>query len=241
MDYQEYCARLQAEGGTFREAALAAGPDTPVPSCPEWSVSRLVGHLARAYELATAAVTAGEDAGRPSTSRPPQGWDAVLAHHDERLTALLDALRTADPQTPAWHFSPTAPKTVAFWARRTAHDATVHRIDAQLAAGQDGPVDPGFAADGIDDVLTRLIQRRLEFWSTAQLSGTVLYHAADAGRAWTVRLVPGQLPQTSPETVVEPSASVVGLADSVYRAAWGRPSRATISGDAELVAVTRGR
>jgi hypothetical protein len=71
------------------------------------------------------------------------------------------------------------------------------------------------------------------------LSGTVLYHAADAGRAWTVRLVPGQLPQTAPETVTEPDASVIGLADAVYRAAWGRPSGALVSGDTTLVDATR--
>ena len=69
----------------------------------------------------------------------------------------------------------------------------------------------------------------------------MLYHAADAGRAWTVRLVAGQLPQTAPESVAEPDASVVGLADAVYRAAWGRPSGATVTGDPALVQATRAR
>ncbi|MGH3991485.1 MAG: hypothetical protein ACRDSN_03365, partial [Pseudonocardiaceae bacterium] len=76
-------------------------------------------------------------------------------------------------------------------------------------------------------------------WAVSELAGTVLYHAADAGRAWAVRLVPGQLPQTVPEAVTEPGASVVGLADAVYRAAWGRPSGALISGDSALVDATR--
>ncbi|MGH4023367.1 MAG: mycothiol maleylpyruvate isomerase, partial [Pseudonocardiaceae bacterium] len=118
-------------------------------------------------------------------------------------------------------------------------EVTVHRIDAQAAAGTDTAVDPGFAADGIDEVLTRHIQRRTDAWAVTELSGTVLYHAADAGRAWTVRLVPGQLPQTARENVAEPEASVVGLADAVYRAAWGRPSRAVISGDTDLIEATR--
>jgi phenolic acid decarboxylase len=54
-----------------------------------------------------------------------------------------------------------------------------------------------------------------------------------------VRLVAGQLPQTAAEAVTEPDASVVGLADAVYRAAWGRPSGAVVSGDAALVDATR--
>ncbi|MDT7712559.1 MAG: hypothetical protein QOG46_1248, partial [Pseudonocardiales bacterium] len=37
----------------------------------------------------------------------------------------------------------------------------------------------------------------------------------------------------------ELDASVIGLADAVYRAAWGRPSGAAISGDITLVEATR--
>src|SRR5262249_7231562 len=153
----------------------------------------------------------------------------------------LQLLASTDPAAPAWNFTPTAARTAAFWSRRIAHEVTVHRIDAQAAAGTDSPVDPDFAADGVDEVLTRHIQRHTDEWAVAELCGTVLSHAADAGRAWTVRLVPGQLPQTSPESATEPDASVIGLADAVYRAGWGRPSRAAVSGDTALIEATRAR
>ncbi|HEX4102000.1 MAG TPA: hypothetical protein VHY21_15900 [Pseudonocardiaceae bacterium] len=39
------------------------------------------------------------------------------------------------PGHPGLEFSLTAPKTAAFWSRRMAHEVTVHRIDAQAAAG----------------------------------------------------------------------------------------------------------
>lgn len=42
---------------------------------------------------------------------------------------------------------------------------------------------PDVAADGVDEVLRWLIPRWTDRWATAELSGTVLYHAADAGRA----------------------------------------------------------
>jgi uncharacterized protein (TIGR03083 family) len=216
---------------------MSVDADTPVPTCPGWPVQRLIQHVGRVFDMVIRVLRTADPQSPPTRVEPPPG--DVFAVFDDRLATLLDVLATTDPVTPAWHISPTAPKTAAFWSRRMAHEATVHRIDAQAAAGTDSAVDPDFAADGVDEVLTRLIQQHTDAWAVAALSGTVLYHAADAGRAWTVRLVPGQLPQTAPETVTEPDASVVGLADAVYRAAWDRPSRALVSGDIALLDATR--
>ncbi len=235
------------EAGLLRAAAIAAGPDAAVPTCPGWTVHRLVGHTAGVLDRLTGVLRAADPSSPPPKPNPPEGdFDAVLGAYDERLATMLELLRSVDPSAPAWHFSPTAPKTAASLFRRVAHEVTVHRIDAQAAAGgaasdQDARVDPEVAADGVDEVLRWLIQRWTDQWATGELTGAVLYHAADAGRAWTVRLVAGQLPQTSLESVAEPDASVVGLADAVYRAAWGRPSGATVTGDPALVHATRAR
>lgn len=238
----QYQSRIRAEAAALRAAAVQAGAHAPVPTCPDWTVHRLMQHLARVFDMVLAVLRAADpQSPPPRIERPTGDFDALLAGFDTRLEALLDALASTDPGTGVWNFSPTAPRTAAFWSRRMAHEITVHRIDAEAAAGTDTAVDPGFAADGVDEVLTRHLQRRTDYWAVAELSGTVLYHAADAGRAWTVRLVPGQLPQTAPETVIEPDASVVGLADAVYRAVWGRPSRAVVSGRTDLIEATRAR
>ncbi len=240
MEFVEYQSRIATEAGVLRAAAVSAGADTAIPTCPGWTVQRLIRHVGRVFDMVIRVLRAADPESPPTrVDLPPEEFDALLARFDDRLATLLHVFATTNPATPAWHFTPTAPKTAAFWSRRMAHEVTVHRIDAQAAAGTDSGVDPGFAADGVDEVLTRLIQRRTDAWAVAELSGTVLYHAADAGRAWTVRLVPGQLPQTAPETADEPDASVIGLADAVYRAAWGRPSGALVSGDIALVDATR--
>ena len=240
MELAEYHSRIATEAGLLRAAAVSIGADTPVPTCPGWTVQRLVHHVGRVFDMVIRVVRAADPESPPKRVEPPPGESlAVFDVFDDRLATLLDLLATTDPATPAWHYAPTAPKTAAFWSRRMAHEITVHRIDAQAAAGTDSAVAADFAADGVDEVLTRLILRDTDAWAVASFSGTVLYHAADAGRAWTVRLVPGQLPQTAPETVTEPDASVVGLADAVYRAAWGRPSRAVLSGDTALIDATR--
>ncbi|MGH3973378.1 MAG: maleylpyruvate isomerase N-terminal domain-containing protein [Pseudonocardiaceae bacterium] len=237
MELSEYQSRIAIEAGLLRAAAVSAGMDTPVPTCPDWTVQRLVHHVGRVFDMVIRVLQTADPRSPPVRTEPAVG--EPLAHFDDRLATLLDLLAATDPATPVWHYAPTAPKTAAFWSRRMAHEATVHRIDAQAAAGTDSAVPADFAADGVDEVLTRLIMRHTDTWAVAELSGTVLYHAADAGRSWTVRLVPGQLPQTAPETVAEPDASVVGLANAVYRAAWGRPSGAVLSGDTALVDATR--
>jgi uncharacterized protein (TIGR03083 family) len=235
-DYQSHIA---TEAGVLRAAASSLDADTPVPTCPGWTVRSLIQHLGQVFDMVIRVIQTADPQSPPIRVQPPTG--DVFAIFDSQLATMLDLLATTDPATPVWHFTPTAPKTAAFWSRRMAHELTVHRIDALAAAGADSAVDPHFAADGIDEVLTRLIPRRTDSWSVGTHAGTVLYHAADAGRAWTVRLVPGQLPQTAAEAGTEPDASVIGLADAVYRAAWGRPSGAVVSGDSDLVDLTRAR
>jgi uncharacterized protein (TIGR03083 family) len=237
MELAGYQARIAVEAGLLRAVALSVEADTPVPTCPGWTVQRLLQHLGRVFDMVIRVVQAADPQSPPIRVEPPPG--DVLAIFDDRLATMLDVLATTDPATPVWHFTPTAPKTAEFWSRRMAHEVTMHRIDAQAAAGTNSAVESGFAADGVDEVLTRLITRHTDAWAIGTRSGTVLYHAADAGRAWTVRLVAGQLPQTAAEAVTEPDASVVGLADAVYRAAWGRPSGAVVSGDTALVDATR--
>ncbi|HEV7452517.1 MAG TPA: maleylpyruvate isomerase family mycothiol-dependent enzyme [Pseudonocardiaceae bacterium] len=240
MEAADYQSRIATEAGALRIAAVSAGADTPIPTCPNWTVHRLILHVGQVFDMAIRVLRAADPESPPTrVDSPHEEFDALLARFDDRLATLLHVFVTTDPATPAWHFTPIGPRTAGFWSRRMAHEVTVHRIDAQAAAGTDSGVDPHFAADGVDEVLTRLIQRHTDAWAVAELSGTVLYHAADAGRAWTVRLVPGQLPQTAPETVTEPDASVIGLADAVYRAAWGRPSGALVSGDSALLDATR--
>jgi uncharacterized protein (TIGR03083 family) len=237
MEVADYQSRIAAEAAALRAAAISLDPDTPIPTCPGWTVRRLLQHVGRVFDMVIRVVRTADPASPPTRVEPTPS--DVLAIFDDRLATMLEVLATTDPATPAWHFTPTAPKTAEFWCRRMAHEVTMHRIDVHAAAGTDSAVDPDFAADGVDEVLTRLISKHTDAWAVGTHSGTVLYHAADARRVWTVRLVPGQLPQTAAEAVTDPDASVIGLADAVYRAVWGRPSGAVISGDVALVEATR--
>jgi hypothetical protein len=88
------------------------------------------------------------------------------------------------------------------WARRQAHEAAVHRVDAQRAAGaaRPGGVDAGFAADGLDELLLGLFGRRraVEHGSGvddgvcrrdgggAARPGAIVLESVDRPERWTV-------------------------------------------------------
>jgi uncharacterized protein (TIGR03083 family) len=243
MELAQYQSRISEEAGLLRAAVVTAGAGAAVPDCPGWSALRLIQHMCQVFDMVIALLRAADpQTPPPKAEAAPADFDAALAGFDERLSTMLDLLASTDPATPVWNFSPIAPRTAAFWSRRQAHELTIHRLDAQAAAGiAEAPVDPDFAADGIDEVLTWWIHRRSGEWAESQLRGTVVYLPADAGRAWTVRLVPGQLPHTTPEAVPEPDGSVAGPADALYRAAWGRSSRVMTTGDKTLIEATRAR
>ncbi len=236
MEFADYLEETRKQAAALRVAAVAAGPGAKVPTCPGWTVHRLVGHIARVHTQVALSLDADPAGDSPRTERPPEDWDELLAFWDAALDTMLTGLAERGPGQSAWafaHFSGTS-----FWARRQAHETAMHRLDAEHAAhGTDVPhlvFDPEFAADGADEALTVMIAR-----FPTDVAGTVLVHAADAGRAWQVTLADGEKPVIGKATELDTDASLVGTADAVYRALWKRPSTAVVNGDRALVAALR--
>lgn len=174
--------------------------------------------------------------------QPPADWTELLSWWDEQLHGMVAEL--ADPAAPAWLPFTRYPQTAASWARRQAHEAAIHRLDAEHAlAGSDDPsavpslvFDPEFAADGIDELIAWMLPTRVK-WDQFAVSGSVLVHAADAGRMWRIGLHPGQPATIEPvRAAFEADATIAGTADAVYRRVWGRPSHAAVTGDASVLA-----
>jgi uncharacterized protein (TIGR03083 family) len=236
VEYDAYLEQVREQALALRAAAVKAGPDAAVPTCPGWTVGRLVGHIARVHDRVALALDVDPAGPPPTQERAPEGWDTLLTYWDERADTMLAELARRGPGAPAWAFAGNS--GTAFWARRMAHETAVHRLDAEHAAhGDDVPhlvYEPAFAADGIDEVLTVMVAAHV-----ATSTGTVLVHAADAGRAWLVTFTEGTRPEIGKATELHTDASVVGTADAVYRALWKRPSTAVVNGDQALVAALR--
>ncbi|MFF4170538.1 maleylpyruvate isomerase family mycothiol-dependent enzyme [Streptomyces sp. NPDC001744] len=243
MEIAEYVEALDEAGRGLAEAAAGAGPDAEVPTCPGWRVRDLLRHVTTVHRWATAFVAEGHTAYRPGGGEPALDGDELLAHYREGHAGLVAALRAAPETLECWTFLP-APSPLAFWARRQAHETAVHRADAEsaLAAGP-GPVDPGVAADGIDELLS-LFHTRDRSRVRTPAPRTLRVRTTDTGDVWTVRLS-ADAPRTERATGSPGSGPVdtelSGPAGRLYLALWNRlPEEAvTVTGDASLVRLWR--
>ncbi|MCM2415712.1 maleylpyruvate isomerase family mycothiol-dependent enzyme [Streptomyces sp. RKAG290] len=243
MEIAEYIKTLSAEGRLLARAAEEAGTGAPVPTCPEWQVRDLLRHVAMVHTWAAAFVTEGHTSYVPDAGEPDLDGPALLARFREGHRLLVAALDGAPADVDCWSFFP-APSPLAFWARRQAHETTVHRVDAESARGGAlSPVAAAHAVDGIDELL-RGFHARPKSRVRTEVPRTVRIRATDTAAAWTVRLSAEQ-----PQVVREDGAAGPAPADcelsataqDLYLALWNRRplSDLTVSGDPELARLWR--
>lgn len=219
IDRTEYLDHLARESTALADAAAAAGPDAAVPSCPGWTVTDLVRHAAGGDTWARLIVETGSREGVP-TDLPddaPTG-DALVALYRDGADALVHTLTAADPGASVWTFFP-GDRTASFWIRRRAHETTVHRVDAQGAAGGDiTPIDPEFASDGIDEYLHVFAPRFGK--GLAELGGSIHLHCTDVEGEWLIVPTAESIVVTREHAKGDVAAR--GRAEDLLLHLWGR-------------------
>jgi uncharacterized protein (TIGR03083 family) len=230
-----------AQGLDLRVTPNGADLDVPVPWIPEWRARDLVGHLGTVHRWATAIVLAGSTEPPPRGDRQEPPADGLLDWYADGLAGLVTALRTTPPTAPAWHMSPAAEKIAASWARRQAHELTVHRMDLEAAAGVGhGPVSVDLAEDGVDELLTIVVPRWAHTEPLSTADATVAVTSTETGRTWSVRIDRGRVSVTPGRRGTE-DAHVSGSATHLLLRLWGRPADVTVEGDPVAEALLRGR
>jgi uncharacterized protein (TIGR03083 family) len=229
LPFPDYLTAIRRESDRFREVMADCDTGAPVPSCPEWSAGDLLGHLGDVQHWWCAMLThrpqSPDEMGYVELPRP-QGHDALLAAFDEHHAAFLAALESADPAEPAWTWSgDPADHTVAFIYRRQAHEALIHRVDAELAAGALTPLDPALAADGVEETLDVMYGGLPPWGRFDPLPRFVEFRLTDVGTSVWTQL--GTFSGTPPEG--EPIADEK---DMHVAADPGRPADAVVTGTA---------
>ncbi|MFD0366809.1 maleylpyruvate isomerase family mycothiol-dependent enzyme [Streptomyces sp. NPDC059071] len=239
MSIDTHIDALDTAGKALLEAAAAAGPDAEVATCPGWRVRDLLRHTTTVHRWATGFVAEGHAAPRPISGETDLDGDALLSYTRENHARLVEALREAPGGLECWTFMP-APSPLAFWARRQAHETTVHRADAESAlAGGPGPVDPALAADGVDELLRSFHARDRSRVRTEE-PRVLRIRATDTGDVWTVRLSP-EVPHTVRNADGPADCELSGPADRLYLTLWNRlpQESVTVTGDASLARLWR--
>ncbi len=246
---------LRHDSARFREALVDAPADAPVPTCPDWRADDLLWHLGEVQWFWGTVLTQGlrtkDQVDALAHPERPGDRAGLLTFFDQANALLMQGCEQeiGDEERWMWAADPSL-HTAHYIRRRQAHEALIHRLDAELTAGAPiAPVDVDLAADGVDEVLSVMYAGAPD-WATFTPDGDQLLqiHAQDTEDTWIVRLgrLTGQDP-TSREDVDEasitvvtqgvPSATITGRAVDLDTWLWGRPTAEPLDshGDQELL------
>jgi uncharacterized protein (TIGR03083 family) len=240
LAFDQHLDALQASGGALLCAAVAAGFDAQVPTCPTWTARALVSHQAMVHRWAAANVRGEDPDAVPSQTTIRTTVDDLPDYYEAGLGALVAALRDAPEDLVAPTFLNDAPPPRRFWARRQAHETTIHMVDARAAelgrwpATCDLSIEPALAVDGIDELLFGFFSRgRSKLYDGIEYDVAVV--AGDVGQCWLLH-VGEKLRVTNESTKLSGAAAVIsGSASAVYLALWNRGDDVELDGDAEVL------
>ncbi|GAA2748729.1 maleylpyruvate isomerase family mycothiol-dependent enzyme [Kitasatospora cinereorecta] len=240
----DHAAAVARESARFVDAVVDADPSTPVPTCPDWTLTDLVRHAGSVHRwfsvLLTRLVqepprTREVDLQLPDTADGYPGWLAASAEHAAGVIAGLD------PHAPMWAWG--VDQHARFWVRRMLFETLIHRVDAELALGRPAGIDRALAVDGIDEFLVNLPYAALFAPDTVNLRAedrTVRFRCTDGEESFLVRLRPDGFALEPDSSGEEADAEVGGAAADLLLLLYGRLDRSAdafrLAGDPELLA-----
>lgn len=250
LDVIRATAHIDQEARRFAEVLATAAVDARVPTCPDWTADDLLWHLCEVHGFWAAVLRTGvrrdeEIAALEEAAEPrPASREALLARREQETAALLEQLRRRSPEESAWSWH-EPDQTVCFTLRMQTHEATIHRVDAELTAAATLTGIPDWVAlDGWGHAVD--VMWRPPSWTTIEPTHRVSIRATDTGDdllldvgTWHgVGPTSGTTYADEPVAVRpegddrEPTAEVRGTASDLYRWMWRRPAEVVIEGDA---------
>jgi len=242
-------AFLAADSARFGEVLAGVDADRVVPSCPAWTASDLLWHLTEVQAFWRTIVEERAPAPTAADLKREADYRSALElfyRESEKLQAVLGA---TGPATAVWTWADD--QTVGFVRRRQAHEALIHRVDAELTAGLSvEAVDGEFASDGVDEILT-VMMSGVPDWASFHPGGdTVAVETSDTGHRWVLNIgvFSGESPDSGKSYESEPAAVLTeatptgvirGTASDLDFWLWGRQDSSHITGDHHTVDALR--
>lgn len=152
LHHKDFLEHLNRESARFLEPLRGCDPRQPVPSCPDWVADDLLWHLGEVQWFWGAVVADRlQDVDGLETPARPDTHAGLVEFFEDHSARLLDALTECAPEEPVYMWA--ADKTVGYIARRQAHEALIHRLDAELTVDEVTSLDAELASDGVEEVL----------------------------------------------------------------------------------------
>ncbi len=196
----DFLAAIERESRRFGVCLQTADPEARVPTCPEWSAADLLWHLTE-VQLFWAAIVHGRldspDAAKALMPGRPEAFSDLLRLYDRASNTLIEDLGACESTTPMWTWF-DQDQTAGFVRRRQAHEALIHRLDAEAVTGAATPIDLLLAVDGVDEVLCVMFGEAPPWGAVTPSGGRGVVAAVDTARSWGVGF--GRLIGTSPNT-----------------------------------------
>ena len=218
MDADSALASISADGDRMVEVAVDL--DAPVPTCPDWSVHDLLGHVGWVYRYVAEHVArrATDRISSAEIATAPTG-DGVLDYVRDGLSTVVEALAAVDPHEPMWTWGDR--QEAGFFLRRMVHETAVHRFDVESAVDEPGGVPHDQGADGVDELYTEVLPFGLRRRPRPVPVGSLHLHRTDGGVGeWMVRPDGDGISVTHSHE--KGDAAVRGSGSDLFFATWGR-------------------
>ncbi|WP_420114632.1 maleylpyruvate isomerase family mycothiol-dependent enzyme [Pseudactinotalea sp.] len=230
---------IGSESARLAEVVAQADPSARVPTCPDWDAKALLWHLTGVHRfwadvLAQNPQTDDEVGALEQEGVEPPGAIAEILPLREQATAdLLVQLGELNDHERRWSWW-EPDQTVGFTRRMQTYEATMHRIDAELAAGVPVSAIADDVAVGAVDHCVDVMWGWMPNWAQYEELAVVELVASDASNRWLVEI--GHWFGTGPESgntfdmaratrapeSAAATATVSGTAEQLSRWAWGR-------------------
>ena len=246
LPLERYLAAVERDAAVMLRVLADTDLEAAVPSCPGWTLRDLIVHTGLVHRQKAETVRGGWVDGSPPQPEPPDG--DLGPWFREGVDDLLVVLSTADLSQPSWTWCDHE-HTAMWWARRMAHETTIHAADAVLAAGGRPHVESSLAADGVEEILIEMMTGGPAWGVVAVADDVVAIEVDDTDPVarWVLRSA--QFSGTSPTsgttyeglatfeiTDARPDTTIRGNASAMDLWLWGRGpiDEIAITGDHDL-------